>query len=78
MRRAGSWSEQFALLFRDYMREHDQAAQRYAELKMRLAKERGRDRIGYTEAKRPFIWEIMSKADRWSQETGWQPGPSDA
>lgn len=36
------------------------------------------DRHGYTDTKAPFIWEIMAKADRWSQEVGWEPGPSDA
>jgi GrpB-like predicted nucleotidyltransferase (UPF0157 family) len=35
----GSWSEQFALLFRDYMRAHDADARRYAELKYRLAQQ---------------------------------------
>ena len=78
VRRAGSWPEQFALLFRDYMRTHEEDAQRYAELKHRLAEQYGEDRLGYTDAKCPFIWEIMMKADKWNQETGWEPGPSDA
>jgi GrpB-like predicted nucleotidyltransferase (UPF0157 family) len=78
VRRAGSWSEQFALLFRDYMRTHPEDARRYAELKTRLAQAYRDDRHGYTDAKSDFIWEIMSQANVWSQETGWQPGPSDA
>lgn len=78
VRRAGSWAEQFALLFRDYMRAHGEDAQRYAELKCRLAEQYGEDRHGYTEAKAAFLWEIMVKADRWSQEIGWEPSPSDA
>ena len=78
VRRAGSWAEQFALLFRDYMRTHEQDAMRYAEVKHRLAEQYGADRLGYTEAKSAIVWEIMVKADRWSQETGWEPGPSDA
>ena len=78
VRRAGSWAEQFALLFRDYLRTHDEDAKRYVELKYRLAEQYGEDREGYTEAKGPFIWEIMVKANAWSQETGWEPGPSDA
>jgi GrpB-like predicted nucleotidyltransferase (UPF0157 family) len=44
----------------------------------RLAEQHQGDRVGYTEAKSPFIWTIMVKADQWSQESGWQPGPSDA
>jgi GrpB-like predicted nucleotidyltransferase (UPF0157 family) len=76
--RAGSWSEQLALLFRDYMRTHDEDARQYAELKYRLAAQCQDDRTGYTDAKSPFIWETMAKAHRWSQRTGWQAGPSDA
>ncbi len=75
--RAGSWRVEFALLFRDYLRTHDDDAKRYAELKYKLAKQYGADRHDYTEAKTPFIWETMMKADRWNQEIGWQPGLSD-
>jgi GrpB-like predicted nucleotidyltransferase (UPF0157 family) len=78
VRRAGSWAEQFALLFRDYMRAHPEEAQAYAELKERLAAAYRHDRQGYTEAKGPFIWEVMRRASDWSEITGWQPGPSDA
>jgi len=78
VRQAGSWSEQFALLFRDYMRAHLEDARRYAELKTRLAQAYRDDRHGYTDAKSAFIWEITCQANLWSQETGWQPRPSDA
>ncbi|MFI7547797.1 GrpB family protein [Actinoplanes sp. NPDC049599] len=37
VRRAGSFSEQFPLLFRDYLREHREAAEHYAAVKRRLA-----------------------------------------
>ena len=78
VRRAGSWAEQFALLFRDYLRVHPEDRDRYAELKRGLARQFHGDRRAYTMAKVPFIWEVMSRADRWSQEVGWAPGPSDA
>jgi GrpB-like predicted nucleotidyltransferase (UPF0157 family) len=39
VRRAGSFSEQFALLFRDFLRSHPDHAQKYADLKHQLAKE---------------------------------------
>ncbi len=78
VRRAGSWPEQLALLFRDYMRCHPEDCKRYARLKYELAERYRDDRHGYTEAKHPFIWDIIQKADRWSQETGWTPGPTDA
>lgn len=38
VRRAGSWSEQFTLMFRDYLRAHPQDRDRYAELKRDLAR----------------------------------------
>ncbi len=77
VRRAVSWSEQFALLFRDYLRAHADDAQRYAELKQRLAVQYRDDRQGYTDAKELLIWELMMRADQWVQATGWQPGASD-
>jgi GrpB-like predicted nucleotidyltransferase (UPF0157 family) len=78
VRRAGSWSEQFALLFRDYLRADDAEARAYAEVKGVLAARFAADRHGYTDAKDPHIWEVMRRADRWSQRTGWRPGPTDA
>ena len=37
VRKAGSWSEQFALLFRDYLREHLEEQKRYEKVKRELA-----------------------------------------
>jgi GrpB-like predicted nucleotidyltransferase (UPF0157 family) len=74
----GSWSEQFALLFRDYVRAHPEVAEQYAAVKRDLADQYRDDRHGYTEAKEPFIWEAMRQASNWSQEVGWKPGPPDA
>lgn len=78
VRRAGSWAEQFALLFRDFLRAYDEEARKYEELKRELAERFRTDRHAYTDAKQPFIWDLMGRADRWSQEVGWVPGPSDA
>jgi GrpB-like predicted nucleotidyltransferase (UPF0157 family) len=78
VRQSGSWSEQFALLFRDYVRVDQAAARRYEQVKYELAGLLEQDRHGYTEAKTPVIWEILFKASEWSQVVGWQPGPSDA
>jgi GrpB-like predicted nucleotidyltransferase (UPF0157 family) len=77
VRRAGSWAEQFTLLFRDYLRAHPKEAAIYAAAKHRLAEQHRADRAAYTDLKSQVIWEIMPLADRWSQEIGWQPGPSD-
>ncbi len=78
VRRSGSFDEQFALLFRDFLRVHPDSAVEYAALKVRLAALDPSDGQRYTEAKAPFIWETMRMADGWAQDIGWQPGPSDA
>ncbi|GIP27204.1 hypothetical protein J23TS9_23340 [Paenibacillus sp. J23TS9] len=77
IREAGSFSEQFALLFRDYLRSHAEDAQKYAELKYTLMKLYQQDRHRYVEEKEPFIWEIMRRASQWSQDIGWRPDRSD-
>ena len=78
VRRAGSFSEQWALLFRDYLRAHPAVAADYEAEKRTLAIRFRDDRHGYTEAKGPQLWVIIRQADEWAQAQGWQPGPSDA
>jgi len=78
VRRAGSWSEQFALLFRDYLRSHPADQRKYERVKRDLAARYSNDRMKYTDGKNPILWEIMFRADRWEKKTGWEPGPSDA
>ena len=78
VRRAGSLPEQLALVFRDYLRTHPHDAHAYAVLKRSLAVAHKDDRVAYTDAKDPFVWEVMKRASRWTQGIGWRPGPSDA
>lgn len=79
VRRHGSWSEQFALLFRDFLRCHPQQAEAYAVFKLDLIQRQyGHDSQAYTDAKEPVIWTITQQASDWSQEAGWKPGQSDA
>lgn len=78
VRLSGSWSEQLALLFRDYLRCHEADCAVYADVKRHLAAQYETDRHGYTAAKSDRIWDILRRADRWSQQTGWVPGESDA
>ena len=78
VRRVGSFSEQLALLLRDFMRAQAEWAQRYAALKLELAERHAGNRARYTDEKRPFTWEALAAADEWAQRTGWSPGPSDA
>ncbi len=77
VRKLGSWHEQYALLFRDYLRLHPDARDRYEQVKRELAERFRHDRHRYTDAKAPIFWEIMQKADRWAAATGWEPGPTD-
>jgi GrpB-like predicted nucleotidyltransferase (UPF0157 family) len=78
VRRAGSFSEQWALLFRDYLRAHPEAGAEYTAVKRRLAARFPHDGAAYTEAKGPFLWEVIRRADEWGQAMGWMPGPTDA
>ena len=78
VRRAGSFSEQWALLFRDYLRTHPEAGAEYTAVKRRLAARFPHDGAAYTEAKGPFLWEVIRRADGWGQAMGWMPGPTDA
>jgi GrpB-like predicted nucleotidyltransferase (UPF0157 family) len=79
VRRAGSFSEQLNLLFREFLRTHPQHADEYAALKVGLAAEySGPDqRHEYVAAKEPFIWQTLRAADAWGQATGWEPPASD-
>ncbi|GGD77962.1 GrpB family protein [Paenibacillus nasutitermitis] len=77
VREEGSWSQQFALLFRDYLRCHPDDCKIYADDKYELARTFRHQREAYVNAKEPMIWTIMNKATRWSQQTGWRPGVSD-
>jgi len=78
VRLAGSWHEQWALLFRDYMREHAAEHAPYVELKRALAERHRNDRVAYTDGKDDFFWSVIRRADRWAAATGWQTPASDA
>lgn len=78
VRRSGSFSEQFPLLFRDYLRAHPPEAAGYADVKRRCADRFRHDRQGYVEAKDLFVWQVIRRADAWAQRVGWMPGPADA
>jgi GrpB-like predicted nucleotidyltransferase (UPF0157 family) len=50
------------LLFRDYLIAHPDAAREYAELKARLSRLHGGDRVAYTEAKSAFVAAVTARA----------------
>lgn len=78
VRRQGSFSEQFPLLFRDYLRTHPAEASRYTTEKRRCAHLFRHGRQAYVSAKDEFVWHLIRHADTWAQQTGWFPAPTDA
>ena len=58
------------LAFRDYMLAHPGDAQRYSELKRRLAQEHPQSMDGYMDGKDDFIKEIDRRAARWRAAAG--------
>lgn len=78
VRLSGSWHEQWALLFRDYMRTHPSEQAAYAALKMDLAQRHRNDRKAYTGGKDDFLWGVIRRADQWAAVTGWEPSETDA
>jgi GrpB-like predicted nucleotidyltransferase (UPF0157 family) len=77
VRRSGSWHEQWALLFRDYMRAHVEEHASYVTLKRALADRHSDDGAAYTDGKADHLWGIIRHADRWAAAIGWAPGHSD-
>lgn len=72
VRKAGSFHEQLALLFRDYLRTHPADAALYAKEKKRIAEMVQENRAAYSIEKGPIIWTIIQKADHWAKEVGWE------
>ena len=62
---AGSAEVERHLAFRDYMLAHPSDAQRYSELKRRLAEEHPQSMDGYIDGKDGFIKEMDRRAARW-------------
>lgn len=55
-------THQHRLIFRDYLRQHQEAACRYAALKAQLAQKFPYDGDRYTSGKRQFVLEIVRRA----------------
>lgn len=73
---AGSSWEREHLLFRDYLRTHADAADRYASAKNDAARVWRDDRLAYTDAKNDVILDLLEAAEGWAQAAGWRaPGP---
>jgi GrpB-like predicted nucleotidyltransferase (UPF0157 family) len=61
----GSAEAERHLAFRDYMIAHPSDAQRYSELKRKLAEEHPQSPDGYMDGKDGFIKEMERRAARW-------------
>lgn len=71
----GSDWEREHLLFRDYLRAHPAACERYHQGKSAAARTWRDDRWAYTEAKTGVILDILADAERWARDTTWSPSP---
>ena len=72
IRRAGSANGRYALLFRDFLREHPLAAAAYAQVKLALAHKDAHDWDHYYDVKDPVCDIIMASAEDWAAQTGWR------
>ena len=72
---AGSAWEREHLLFRDYLRAHPAARDKYAKAKEAAARAWQDDRWAYAEAKTGIILDILDAAEQWAQRTGWRLRP---
>lgn len=55
-------SDQYNLMFRDYLLAHNEVARKYEQLKIKLAAQYPYDREQYTQEKTEFITDILKKA----------------
>jgi dephospho-CoA kinase len=68
----GRANQRYALLVRDYLRAHPDAAAAYLDVKRGLA-ELAPNSDAYADAKDPACDLIYLAAERWAAETGWPP-----
>jgi GrpB-like predicted nucleotidyltransferase (UPF0157 family) len=65
------------LLFRDYLRAHDDERDAYAAMKRDAAARWTDDRMGYTFAKSDHILDLLARARDWAEATAWPVGHGD-
>ncbi len=76
----GRLNQRYAILFRDYLREHRSAALAYEETKRFMARWHNEQDTGalFYEIKAPVADIVTSAAEEWAARIDWQPGDSDA
>jgi GrpB-like predicted nucleotidyltransferase (UPF0157 family) len=62
MNEMGSWDWNNQIDFRDYLIQHPESAEEYAELKLALAQRYPTDRQSYLDGKAPFIERVLQLA----------------
>jgi dephospho-CoA kinase len=72
VREVGSPGWRWALLFRDWLRADPVACGEYAAEKARLAAT-GVGVSAYAEAKEPWFDGIHERAEKWAEQSGWEP-----
>ncbi len=65
-------NHRYALLFRDYLRQHPESAKAYQKLKEELVRFQMNDSIAYSEIKDPVCDLIMVEARKWAMQTEWR------
>ncbi|WP_193613087.1 GrpB family protein [Nocardioides lijunqiniae] len=71
VRAEGRANQRYALLFRDYLRHSDPAADAYAQVKTALARLHPDDADAYYDVKDPVCDLVMDAAERWAADVGW-------
>ena len=69
----GNPNQQYALLFRDYLRTHPNSARTIELIKRELVKRHADDLGAYYDIKDPVYDLIWEAALDWSRQTNWQP-----
>ncbi len=64
------------LLFRDYLHAHPDVVAAYTALKRHLAARYRTQRETYTDAKGPFIGDVLARAEEWARAIGWTAADS--
>jgi GrpB-like predicted nucleotidyltransferase (UPF0157 family) len=72
VRMEGRANQRYALLFRDYLRAHPEAAAAYLQVKRGLAA-LARDSGSYADAKDPACDLIYIAAEDWARDQAWTP-----
>ena len=64
-------NQQYALLFRDYLRAHSDICDAYGRIKLELARKFPNDVDAYYDIKDPYIDTLFFAAREWAKHSGW-------